>query len=303
MEAALYDPDFGYYTKNVGTVGRRGDFSTSATLSEQLGQGIANWIRERSEGKPVSVIELGAGDGSLAQTILKSANWRERRRWDYQIVEISPRLREIQREKLGKSARWADSIEAALDSAEGEALIFSNELVDAFPVILAAWDGAAWREIRIAIDREAGLREVFAPLDPENLDSTAFERDWPAGQRIEIHDSFRRWISKLGSCRALLTIDYGGSVDEIFNRRPNGTLRGYFRHQRIEGGGIYQRFGKQDLTADVNFDDLQRWGRQVGLETVAFETQAEWIARWAGPDARTAESDAGFRVLEQRPIP
>ena len=33
MEAALYDPNFGYYARQIRSVGAQGDFSTSATLS------------------------------------------------------------------------------------------------------------------------------------------------------------------------------------------------------------------------------------------------------------------------------
>jgi SAM-dependent MidA family methyltransferase len=63
----------------------------------------------------------------------------------------------------------------------------------------------------------------------------------------------------------MLTIDYGAnSAEEIYDRRPGGTMRAYHRQQRIEGGGIYARFGRQDLTSDVNFADLVRWGEALG---------------------------------------
>ena len=72
MEAALYDPDNGYYSKNIRTVGRRGDFSTSATLGPELGTAIAKWIRQewKSAGRRLPVIEVGPGDGSLQRQVL-----------------------------------------------------------------------------------------------------------------------------------------------------------------------------------------------------------------------------------------
>ena len=43
-------------------------------------------------------------------------------------------------------------------------------------------------------------------------------------------------------------------------------MRAYFAQMRLdEPGEIFQRAGKQDLTADVNFTDLIQWGREVGL--------------------------------------
>lgn len=316
MREALYHPEFGYYTANISTVGRRGDFSTSATLSSVLGAAIANWIERRARelgfGREIPVIELGAGDGSLAETILKSAGWWKRRRWRYQIVEISPVLRESQRRRLSgvRNVVWRDSIEEALEACGGRALIFSNELVDAFPVVIAGSDGERWREARVAFDRQSGLREIFEPLDLAGLDSTSLEESWPAGQRVEIHDSYRRWIRtwapKLKS-GAVLTIDYGGSAAEIYGRRPGGSIRGYFRHERVEKSEIYQRIGRQDLTADVNFEDLRRWGVEAGWGTAEDNSQAAWLAKWASScspdDALTDTGGAGgaFRVLEQQP--
>jgi len=88
-------------------------------------------------------------------------------------------------------------------------------------------------------------------------------------------------------------------------------MRAYFRHQRIDGMGIYLRPGLQDLTADVNFVDLQEWGRQAGLETVQLVTQADFIRKWAKPRSTSQqmadqyvadESGMGhaFKVLHQR---
>jgi SAM-dependent MidA family methyltransferase len=110
---------------------------------------------------------------------------------------------------------------------------------------------------------------------------------------------------------AILTIDYGGAPEEIYRRRPNGTLRAYFRHQRIDGMGIYLRPGRQDLTSDVNFLDLTRWGGQLGLETVQLSSQSEFIRKWANPLSAgqrladqyiSEESGMGeaFKVLHQR---
>ncbi|HEV3066105.1 MAG TPA: SAM-dependent methyltransferase, partial [Chthoniobacterales bacterium] len=126
--------------------------------------------------------------------------------------------------------------------------------------------------------------------------------------------SYRNWLTTLDhhlQRGALLTIDYGGSPTEIYYRKPGGTLRAYFRHQRIEGMGIYLRPGRQDLTADVNFVDLQEWGEQLGLKTIQCFTQADFIREWdreRSKNQKTAdryisdESGMGeaFKVLHQR---
>ncbi len=70
----------------------------------------------------------------------------------------------------------------------------------------------------------------------------------------------------------MLTIDYGGTTDEIYHRRPSGTLRAYRGQQRLTGGDVYELPGRQDITADVNFDDLQGWARELGWKTEGMQS-------------------------------
>ena len=48
MARALFDPERGYYTRHIRTVGSRGDFSTSATLSPSLRGAAAAWLKSES---------------------------------------------------------------------------------------------------------------------------------------------------------------------------------------------------------------------------------------------------------------
>lgn len=314
MALALYDPEHGYYTHGITDVGgARGDFATSATLSDALSRAIARWIVEEIAAHrwtgPVHVIEVGGGNGALAAGILRSLGWWRRRSIRYHLVEVSPVLRELQQKRLGASSVWHETIADALAAADGKALIFSNELVDAFPAKWLRWEGTRWEEIHVAYDPAQGMGEAFHPpadeLSPDDFYAMALTKPLP-GQRIEIHPLFRDWLRKLAPFwheGSMLTIDYGAdSADAIYARRPGGTLRAYHRQQRIEGGGIYARFGKQDLTSDVNFSDLVRWGAELGWETIRLGSQRDFVTRHnvgAGTMGGEGPGEA-FRVLEQR---
>ncbi len=342
MAEALYHPAFGYYTRHIRTVGgSRGDFATSATLSSLLGEAIAAWIVDETRAlglrTPVPVIEIGGGEGSLMREVIAALDRREpfwKRRLPgggdhrFHLVEISPRLRERQRETLShhrRRVRWHDSIPSALAAAGGNALVFSNELVDAFPVIALRREArGGWSELTVSYDPDHGLREIARPLEegrpelPREVFSALAEADWPEGQRIELHDSFRRWQADwMPSIRrgASLIIDYGADHPRaIYHRRPGGTLRAYYRHQRLTGAGLYRMFGRQDLTADVCFADLASWGESHGWSTTLSLSQTDFLRQFAGDACSLAATEdraaafllepegAGeaFRVLAQR---
>jgi SAM-dependent MidA family methyltransferase len=314
MELALYHPVHGYYTRHVSTIGRSGDFSTGTTIGDSLVRSVAAWLKAEAKqlSMPVAhVIELGGGTGRLAAGILHSfPPWQRVR---YQIVEVSNTLREIQeRELRGKRVQWEDSVEAALKTVKGEAILISNEFVDAFPCQRFEREANGWKEIVLALEGDLWREEYSERCWPPASSTLAFE--YATGQRVEILQSYRNWLTNLDRHLrrgAILTIDYGGSPDEIYRRRPAGTTRAYFRHQRIDGMGIYLRPGQQDLTSDVNFVDLKSWGEQLGLQTVQLITQADFIRQWANPRSTSQkmadqylanESGMGeaFKVLHQR---
>ena len=128
--------------------------------------------------------------------------------------------------------------------------------------------------------------------------------DQASGQRVEVHAAYHRWLAAwLPNWQAgrLLTIDYGDRGTEIYRRQPRGTLRAYFQHQRFVGAEVYQRFGHQDLTADVNFTDLQAWGEAAGLVTARYETQADFLRRWLPRRARGPRARRNRVGLPARP--
>jgi SAM-dependent MidA family methyltransferase len=305
MRRALHDPERGYYARRIGGIGRRGDFTTAPMMSGALARAVAHWaVGALRETGCRDLIEIGPGEGVLAIAVLRGLPWHIRWKTRLHLVETSSPLAQIQRKLLGSRATWHASPAEALAACDGRAVIFSNELVDAFPVRGFENTADGWREIALTFDAEGKATESLlspAPLPP----SSAFSPSHPPGQRIEVHDSYRRWLADwLPQWRAgrLLTIDYGSAADTLYHRRPRGTLRGYLLQQRLEGPAIYQNPGRQDLTADVNFSDLIEWSRpwtgDHRLQTMAAFLRERGKTTDAG---LTDEDGAGgaFMVLDQ----
>ncbi len=307
MNHALHDPERGYYARSISTVGRGGDFTTTAEIAPALARAIASWLlRELRATGCRDVIELGPGSGALSAAVRSHFPlwWRWRVRWH--LVETSASLRELQKERPSlRKARWHDSVESALAACEGAACLYSNEFFDAFPVRVFQRVGEGWKELHVR-ESNGGLQEVL--LDAPDLPpSSAWQRTWQEGQRIEVHESVRRWLDALKSCwrkGAMLTIDYGAAIESLYHRQPAGTVRGYFLQQRITGPAIYQNIGRQDLTADINFTDMIEW-TSFFAESAALQSQRDFLLPWVlatHPGDRHAVDELGagkaFRVWQ-----
>ena len=292
MARALFDPQRGYYMRNIRTVGARGDFSTSATLSPDLGRSIAAWLKAQSGVR--HVIEIGAGSGELMQQVKRSLGWFRSWRIRFHIVETSPVLRAQQQKRL-RGVNWHETLEEALEAAGGDAFIYHNELLDAFPATLVQWQNGCWHEVWVP--------EALKPLEVDPQPFSALKHtSFAKGQRCEIHPSIRDWMQKWAphwKSGAMLTIDYGDVFPQIYHRRPRGTLRAYFMHQRLYWPDLLQNPGRMDITADINFTDYRAWCSELGWSEERFETMAEWMHSFGIESALNDPDGAGgaFRCL------
>lgn len=309
MQRALFDPRGGYYSRQIKTVGARGDFSTSATVSPLLGRAIAAWLIEQSHAMPEvrTIIEVGGGDGSLMSAVRKQMGWWRHRRFQFCLVETSTVLEKQQRERLGDSVRWFRELKDALDATDGRAFIFHNELLDALPVTLVQWDAnsAVWHEVWLLHHEDGRVTEELRPLAPSSSAAFAFSAlaQSPAApkQRCELHTGIATWLADWSphwQTGAMLVIDYGDTFPAVYHRRPNGTLRAYLLHQRLEGADVYANAGRQDITCDINFTDVQNWCSHLGMTGLNLETQSAFICRHV-PRAEAPTSAADRFVLDE----
>lgn len=322
MELALYHPRGGLYRRSCPPRGREGHFSTCAHLDPALGRAVARWLElgwREALGSPRRwhAIEVGGGDGALAATVLDAIPRRLRSGLTYLMVEQGEGALALQRERLGSRVRWMPSMLQALRACRGRALIFSNELVDAFPAVALVRRGGRWLEVHF-IKRSGQLVEDLRPHPDWQPDVDLFSvngLELPfEGARAEVHRSYWHWLRSWAGHwvrGALLTIDYGGECAELYGRGGGGTLRAYYAHMMFDDRTeLTHRLGLQDLTCDVNFTDLQRWGGRLGWTTEAILTQREFLERFIDMSeemsraslafiARTGGAGTHFRMLWQ----
>ena len=318
MEAALYDPEFGYYMTAGPRIGREGDYYTSLDVhpifAELVGRQIAQAAEEIVSSGEFTIVEMGAGKGLLAQHLL-NAYRRDKpdflARLRYLLVERSPAMVETQKQRLreltgaGVRIAWVPDLDAiSADSITG--VFLSNELVDAFPV-------------HRLVKRPLGLREIFVGWDGTRfieIEAPPFSPDLEAyfarlgislevGQQAEVNLQSLEWMRQVGARlrRGLVvTIDYGHAAADLFApARKTGTLLGYYRHTVSDSP--YVHVGQQDLTAHVDFTSLALAGQDVGLEVTGFTNQLHFLiglgieSAFAGLDPQSPQSAAMRELL------
>ncbi|HTU42629.1 MAG TPA: SAM-dependent methyltransferase [Candidatus Aquilonibacter sp.] len=286
MELCLYDPEFGYYSRNAEQFGKAGDFYTSSDVHAVFARLLVLQFEEmwRALGTPqqLELIELGPGRGLFAQDVLA---WSEKKFPDlfnclrYVFVERSPALRKRIAENLdsylasGKVILKADAAED-LFHADIPTIVFANEFFDALPVEIVGPRGS----LRIAC-REGRLVELWEAASTHELEFLDRYSVHPEGEeRLEVPLIAQRQMQEIaeGMGRGfVLIIDYGYTREEQLAGRHRGTLKAIRRHSI--SGSPYESPGGQDITADVNFTALAAEAEKYGMQTRKLITQSQFL--------------------------
>ncbi|MEM7594738.1 MAG: class I SAM-dependent methyltransferase [Cyanobacteria bacterium P01_A01_bin.83] len=316
MATVLYEQDFGYYNSGIVPIGSGGDFFTSASLGQDFGELIATQLREMWHKlgcpNPFAVVEMGAGNGELAQDIVRFfLNSNEQALIEaisYTIIEQSPTLIK-QQQKLLKSCTelsvtWKDLEDIPENSIEG--CIFSNELVDAFPVHLITKQDNQLQEVYLTI-KDDQLAETIDELSTAKLTQyfnlvgiDLLQPQYIDGYRSEVNLQALDWIKAIASKIKqgyLLTIDYGYTAERYYRaNRSQGTLKCYYQHRHHHNP--YVNLGYQDLTAHIDFTALQRQGELSNLQTIGFTQQGLFLMALGLGDRLNELSSGKYNISE-----
>ena len=287
MERSLYEPNLGYYERTPKNIGRTGDFYTSVSVGPLFGDLVAfhigPYLERLGSSDSVRIVEIGAHEGRLASDILHALDrysGSSTLDFRYLIIEPSKTRRAWQAltlEPFQGRVEWQESLP---DSLHG--VILSNELLDAFPVERWRWSAAQRRWIQLGVDWD-GTSFHWANLQtqaPAHWDlPDSLTQILPDGFVREDNPTARRWWNQAAqSLKAglLLTCDYGSTPDALLDPyRPQGSLRGYRRHQHVES--LLETPGDIDLTANVDFSSLRLVGEHAGLNTVFNDFQRNFL--------------------------
>lgn len=289
MELALYHPELGYYATSSARVGKGGDYVTSPSLSPVFGYALGRLVDEflsRAGDGVSTVVDIGCGDGGLIRALARSfqAGSGERRAASgggraaggVRFVGVDRSLERVN--PPDGQVEFFTTLDAV---PPGDAqLILSNELFDAIPFARL-------------VQREEHLHELWVHESGEGLDWSEHEAaaaydDYFAERAISLEDGqfadvSLEWeasyadLTRWATNALIVTFDYGYPGEQLFRSRVRrfGTAAAYGQ-QRVTRD-LLANAGEQDLTAHINFTDLQRVGERAGFSTLFFERQAKFL--------------------------
>ncbi|CUA68493.1 NADH dehydrogenase [ubiquinone] complex I, assembly factor 7 [Rhizoctonia solani] len=291
MNMCLSHPIEGYYMKGE-PIGARGDFITSPEISQLFGELVGIWLAsqwlERGQSRPIRMVELGPGKGTLMDDMLRtfeSIGQTRGRIQSVHLVETSARLQEEQRKRLGTRIsetllHWHNRAEDIPKDDSTFTLLVAHEFFDAIPIHIIEKTSTGFQEVLVDIDRTAQtgatlsppLLNVSSPLATKSRPSTfryvisgplsplahtlsksspRFSKV-PNESRIEVSPaswSIARTVGELVSeGGAGLVIDYGD------DRAFGSSFRAFQKHKLVD---VFDEPGLCDLTANVDFAYLK----------------------------------------------
>ena len=287
MDLALYAPGLGYYSAGSWKLGAGGDFVTAPEASALFGLCLARECAAVLAATGGGILELGAGSGALAATLLSALEAQGALPERYAILEVSADLAARQRARLDALAPrlrervvWLER----LPQAPFAGVILANEVADALPVRRFSVRAGAVVELGVTGGAAGALTGAERPPDAALADACRALPAYPAGALPEGYTSevnlrLAPWIATLGECLGrgvLLLIDYGLPRAHYYHpQRTAGTLRCHFRQRAHDDPFI--NLGLQDITAWVDFTRVAEAAAEAGLAVSGFATQAAYL--------------------------
>ena len=298
MEWVLHDPLHGAYGAGRLRIGPSGDFATAPSLGPDfaalLAPQLADWLTPLAAAGPgpLALVETGPGEGSLGQQLAEAlANGWPQLAQHLELVLVEPNAGMAARQRRLLDAcplpcRWVSFAELAAAPVRG--VMLAHEVLDALAVERITWDGALWRQQRVALHKAPAARlslqlEPGEPLGPdvaaqlEALGLLPPSPQRPAGWCTELHPCLAPWLDAAAMALAagqLLVIDYALEAWRYYApQRSGGTLMAY-RGQQATGDPLLEP-GGWDLTAHLCIESLNAAAASGGWELLGQARQGE----------------------------
>ncbi len=302
MNIVLNDPINGYYGSGKADISFKGDFVTSPALSDDfaflLSKQIEDWslsiLKEINSDKKLTILEFGAGDGSLMNGIIKYFLEKNKfilEKLSFKIFELNIGMKEKQRQllsnhlNLGIEINWINLQEFEGNNFDG--IVLAHEVLDAFPVERVQYSKDTLYRQEVGLDKKGNLVFKKASLSKQlskridfinkNLEITIPPINAPENWTNELHmDNFSwfRNVSERLNNGILLVIDYSLDAQRYYSsNKSEGNILAY-KNQKASNN-ILENSGNTDLTTHLCNEILILDAKKAGFEFNGMVKQGE----------------------------
>ncbi|QQG46814.1 MAG: SAM-dependent methyltransferase [Candidatus Azosocius agrarius] len=285
MKICLYNKKYGYYYNSIKNIGKEGDFITAPEIgflfSTCLSIEIHKILKKLNGGY---VIEIGAGTGTLAYKILSQFTTLNTPCQGYKIIEISKKLKIIQKNFLKKKfiqykVKWINTLKKYTNL---KGVIICNEVLDALPnyafkinnnklsekiITLNLFNKLQWSNIIASNTLTKYIKYI-------NLKSNKYES--------EINLLLYPWIKNISSILNkgyIFFFDYGYIRKEYYNNlRHQGMIICHYKHYATKN--IFLNQGFQDITTHVDFTSIYEAIKINNMNYINFTNLSKFLLKF-----------------------
>ena len=272
IELSLNKLELSYY-KSGSPLGKNGDFITAPEISqlygEIIGLFIAKYIKENHL-KEFDLIELGPGKGTLMKDVVRvlSTIFENEIHYDIHFVEINKNFQNNLKEKFSDCI-----IHSSADTLPNKnAIYLANEFFDAFPIVQAhKIDNKLYETIitkdsgKLIFDKKEIRKEYEALFDLDKFSSNQVIEKSPAAILL-----FEALVNRILKNKGMMIImDYGYISDQNVS-----SLQSIKNNKKTN---FFDSIGKQDLTSNVNFNELLKILDKKKIKNKLIQTQRKFL--------------------------
>ena len=279
IEEALYNKKFGYYMSK-DPFGQKGDFITAPNISLLFSEMIAIWIisfwENMKSPKDFNLIELGAGNGEMMKTLIKTFNKfpKFKKVCKINILEKSNLLKKVQKKTINnKNVKWLNNLNNLNNSP---CLFIANEFFDSLPIKQFIKKKDKWYERYVKFKNFEKPKYMDVLFNMQNFEKKIHLKISHNQKFIEYSplatDYLRKITKKINfSNGGILIIDYG-----YLNKDIKNTLQAVSNHKYSD---VLDNFGKSDITYNLSFYLIKNLIKQFGSFNLMTTTQKEFLEK------------------------
>ena len=274
MEVSLHDKDFGYY-KCSKPIGSQGDFITSPEISQLYGEMVGLWLSQIIVTNNIvkfNLIELGPGNGTLMTDIVRVIKKVLKDPPSIKIHFLENNIHYIK--KLNEqfvNATFHSDIETIPDEFS---IYIANEFFDALPITQLKKIKDKLTKLVIKKDINGKLQQEFIEYENAIKNQDLLDIDLKDGDIYE----YSKQLNNIIQIIADKLKQFGGFIyfaDYGYTKLNYKSTLSSMKNNKVTN--FLDNIGKQDLTAHVNFQNINKILIDYGFDNSKIVKQSKFL--------------------------